>query len=159
MEAVDKKFFGIVSGGQTGADRGAIDAAIEMGVPYCGWCPAGRLAEDGVIPNYIKLTETNSTDYLLRTEVNVAFAGSVVVFTGGPLDGGSFRTVEFAKKQGKPYLWLDLNTAVNPAALTLQFLLQYPVRYLMVAGNRESKAPGLQRRVKEVMMSVFARLP
>jgi len=50
----------IVSGGQTGADRGALNAAIKSGLPYSGWCPKGRLAEDGTIPERYRLTETST---------------------------------------------------------------------------------------------------
>ena len=67
----------IISGGQTGADRGGLDAAIELEIPYGGWCPKGRLSEDGVIPNKYKLNEMPSKDYLKRTEQNVIDAEEV----------------------------------------------------------------------------------
>jgi hypothetical protein len=155
---VSGEFCGIVSGGQTGADRGGIDAAIEMGVSYCGWCPKGRRAEDGTIPEYIKLTESNSADYALRTEINVAFAAGVLVFTHGQLTGGSQLTHAIAMRLGRPRCWIDLSVPGEYAAALAQFVTDRNITYLMVAGNRESKAPGIYQAVRTIMVQVLARL-
>lgn len=151
-------FDGIVSGGQTGADRGGIEAAIEMDAHYCGWCPKGRRAEDGRIPEHMVLTESREEGYLLRTEINVAFASATVIFTYGKLTGGSKKTLEFITRQSKPYLWIDLTIAGEYAPVILQFIHDNQVSFLNVAGNRESKAPGIQQKVKTIMMQVLARL-
>lgn len=79
----------IVSGGQTGADRGGLDAAIELGIPHGGWCPKGRKSEDGVIPEKYLLKEMSSADYLKRTEQNVVDSDATVIFTYGQPTGGS----------------------------------------------------------------------
>lgn len=151
-------FAGIVSGGQTGADRGGIEAAIEMDAHYTGWCPKNRRAEDGYIPDHIVLIESRSEGYLLRTEINVAFAGATVIFTYGPLTGGSKKTLEFITRQSKPYMWIDLLNEGEYAPLILQFIHDNQVTFLNIAGNRESKAPGIQQKVKNIMMQVLARL-
>lgn len=98
----------IVSGGQTGADRGGLDAAIYCNMPYGGWCPKGRKAEDGVIPDKYHLQEHASADYLARTEANVVDSDATVIFTMGVLEGGSKKTAQFAKKHNKPCLHVDL---------------------------------------------------
>ena len=84
----------IISGGQTGADRGGLEAAIEYGIPHDGWCPKGRLAEDGVIPDKYELSEMASKSYLKRTEANVVDSDAIVIFAFGKLTGGSKRTAE-----------------------------------------------------------------
>lgn len=152
-------YFAIVSGGQTGADRGALEAALEMDAPYHGWLPKGRRAEDGKVSEvFDKLKETNNQGYVFRTEMNVADSGATVIFTYGPLTGGSLKTLEFIQRQKKPYLWIDLTIAGEYAPVILQFIQQHGIRELNVAGNRESKAPGIQQKVKTIMMQVLARL-
>ena len=79
----------IISGGQTGADRGGLDAAMDLGIEHGGWCPKGRRAEDGRIPDRYTLEETTSTDYTVRTEKNVEWADGTVVFTFGAPQGAA----------------------------------------------------------------------
>jgi hypothetical protein len=98
----------IVSGGQTGADRGGLDAAIELGIPHGGWCPKGRKAEDGAIPLTYDLTETGSADYRVRTEKNVLDSDATAIFTCGELSGGSKLTADLAEKHGKPWIHIDI---------------------------------------------------
>jgi hypothetical protein len=95
----------IISGGQTGADRASLDFAIENGFEHGGWCPKGRLAEDGPLADCYKLKETPSKDYRVRIEWNARDSDGTVVFTVGPkLSGGSLRTFLLPKKHGKPLL-------------------------------------------------------
>ena len=92
------KHFGvqrIISGGQTGADRGGLDAALRLNIPHGGYCPLGRKAEDGRIPDVYDLQEMDTDDYCIRTRRNVAFAHATVVFYYDVLDGGSLLTVKF----------------------------------------------------------------
>src|SRR5246127_3342882 len=97
----------IISGGQTGADRAALDLALEHNVPCGGWCPKGRKAEDGPIDSKYPLKETPSPPYLQRTEWNVRDSDATVLFSIEPtLTGGSLRTMEFAQKHGKPHVHL-----------------------------------------------------
>jgi hypothetical protein len=106
----------IVSGGQTGADRGGLDAAIQLGIPHGGWCPKGRKAEDGVIPAIYLLVETDSADYRIRTEKNVVDSDATAVFTSGELSGGSKLTADFAEMHGKPWRHIDLRATREGAA-------------------------------------------
>src|SRR5450759_2908555 len=98
----------IVSGGQTGADRGGLDAAIHCKIPHGGWCPQGRRAVDGVIPGKYLLQETASSDYLHRNEANVTDSDATLIFTIGKLSGGSLKTMEFAQKHKKPVLHINI---------------------------------------------------
>jgi len=148
----------IVSGGQTGADRGGLDAAIELGIPHGGWCPKGRKAEDGVIPAIYELNETNSADYRVRTERNVVDSDATVIFTCGPLDGGSLLTAQCAKKHGRAWLHLDLSG--RPYAESIEQFQSWldglgKGVVLNVAGQRESKSPGLQIQVREFLVEAL----
>ena len=88
----------IVSGGQTGVDRAALDVALKVGIPCGGWCPKGRKAEDGAIPDRYPLTETSSASYPVRTEKNVNDSDGTLILKVGPVTGGTARTVKAAKK-------------------------------------------------------------
>src|SRR5947209_4182665 len=108
----------IVFGGQTGADRAALDFAIEHGIPHGGWCPKGRKAEDGPIHERYKLQEHASGQYLNRTEQNVIDSDGTVIITIRPkLTGGSKRTAEFARKHQKPWLHIHGETPVASEVL------------------------------------------
>lgn len=142
----------IVSGGQTGADRAALDVAIRQGVAHGGWCPRGRRAEDGPIPARYGLTETPSEGYVQRTEWNVRDADGTVVLTLGPdVTGGSLETIAFAKRHGKPYLHLSRDWHPGAPGLLRRFVAAHGIRTLNVAGSRESKEPGLHRWAMEVL--------
>jgi len=135
----------IVSGGQAGVDRAALDAALALGVPCGGWCPKGRKAEDGPIPARYPLTETPSDDYAQRTEWNVRDSDGTLILTDGKLSGGSAQTVEIAKRVGKPYLVVELNGTEQPAAVRA-WVVARGITVLNVAGPRESKSPGIYER-------------
>src|SRR6476660_5622462 len=95
----------IISGGQTGADRAALDFAIDNGIPYGGWCPKGRLAEDGPLAQYYALQQTPTKAYPQRTEWNIRDSDGTILFTINPnLSGGSRKTYLLAKKHKKPLL-------------------------------------------------------
>ena len=157
----------IVSGGQTGADRGGLDAAIYCNVNHGGWAPQGKLAEDGNIPAKYQLQETASSGYLKRTEQNVVDSDATIIFTIGNLTGGSFRTMEFAQKHKKPVLHIDIGEYSRTE--TIHWILRWfkgdvtkptPPKncVLNVAGSRESKAPGIQEMVKAIMMDVLIKM-
>lgn len=130
----------IVSGGQTGVDRGALDAALAQGADCGGWCPVGRLAEDGVIPGRYPLAELAGGDYLARTRKNVEDSdGTVIIYFGCP-SGGTERTLEFCITLGRPYLLLDA-VEVPPAraaARIVGFVAALPGSRLNFAGPRAS---------------------
>jgi len=92
----------ILSGGQTGVDRAALDVALELGIPCGGWCPAGRRAEDGRIPAIYPVQETESRNYAVRTRRNVRDTDGTLVLVNGPVSGGTRLTVKCADDENKP---------------------------------------------------------
>ena len=133
----------IVSGGQTGADRAGLDWAIKHAIPYGGWCPKGRRAEDGTIPGQYKLQQTPSANYLPRTEWNVRDSDGTVIFSVGKrLSGNSFEVIEFAIKHRKPYLHLSAVFKDDAASELRQWMRENHIRVLNVAGPRASKEIG-----------------
>jgi len=146
--------FMLVSGGQTGADRAALDWALEHGIRHGGWCPKGRKTEDGVLPERYQLKETPAAVYLQRTEWNVRDSDASLVFTlDDRLDGGSKRTAAFADSLGKP--WLHVRPGVHPKYVA-RFLARHGVQVLNVAGKRESSAPGIGALVRQVLSQAIA---
>ncbi len=132
----------IVSGGQTGADRTALNWAMKNGIPYGGWCPKGRKAEDGPIDPRYGLEETPSADYFQRTGWNVRDSDGTVIFSvRKPLSGNSAETPEFAIKHRKPYLHLSAVFKDNAAQKLEKWIEENNIRVLNVAGPRASKEP------------------
>jgi hypothetical protein len=147
----------IVSGGQTGVDRAALDFAIENNIEHGGWCPLGRLAEDGTIPPCYHVSEIPNASYSERTERNVLDSDGTLIFARGlPLSEGTLFTEETAHKHGKPCLVLYELNGVEKAVRAVQaFLKENNIQALNVAGPRESQAPGLGRFVREVLGAVL----
>ena len=132
----------VVSGGQTGADRAALDWAIARGVAHGGWCPRGRRAEDGRIAEHYLLLETPSRDYEQRTRWNVRDSdGTLIVSRSGVLTGGSAYTARCAERLEQP--WLHVHPGADDAAAIREFLERHRIRTLNVAGPRESTDPGI----------------
>ena len=147
----------IISGAQTGADRGGIDAAIECGVEYGGWLPKGRMAEDGKVPaRYDAMVEMTRGGYPKRTEANVVDSGGTVVFSYGKLTGGSALTRRLCKKHGKPFLYVDLGKDPDPVYLLSDWVTEWDIKILNVAGSRESKHPGIHDQVMGIIKGLFA---
>ena len=132
----------IVSGGQSGVDRGALDAAITLGITHGGWCPRGRLAEDGPIPEQYRLTETDSPEYAVRTERNVVDSDATLILYRDQLRGGTELTRQLARKHGKPCLPVDLNDPPDVREVS-DWLNAHEPEVLNVAGPRESQSPGI----------------
>jgi hypothetical protein len=143
----------IISGGQTGADRAALDWAIKRGKAHGGWCPKGRKAEDGTIDWRYNLVETPSEDYSQRTEWNVRDSDGTAVFTiRRELLGGSLLTVELAEKYNKPVIHLRQEDEQTNHALELRsFIKEFGISILNVAGPRESYEPGVYWFVSRVL--------
>ena len=143
----------IISGGQTGADRAALDFAIQRGIPHGGWCPRGRLAEDGVIPAPYQVSETPSPDYAQRTEWNVRDSDGTVIFSlAAYLTGGSEYTAQMALRHQKPSLHLSCERDGETAGGKLiGFLSQWGIKVLNVAGPRESEEPEVAGFVRETL--------
>ncbi|HPA16414.1 MAG TPA: putative molybdenum carrier protein [Verrucomicrobiae bacterium] len=148
----------LVSGGQTGADRAALDAAIARGLPHGGWCPKGRRAEDGVIPGRYALEETPAREYLQRTEWNVRDSDGTVVFTlGVRAQGGALQTLQIAQRLGRPLLHLAKDGGGDVAQILQDFVGRHCVRVLNVAGSRESEEPGIGAWVAAVLEGALVR--
>ncbi|MBD2520552.1 putative molybdenum carrier protein [Nostoc sp. FACHB-973] len=140
----------IVSGGQTGADRAALDGAIAHQVPHGGWCPRGRKAEDGVINPRYNLTETPSDEYSQRTEWNVCDSDGTVIFSiAQKLFAGTLLTAQLAQKYQKHCIHICKElTHINPVSELLLFILNYKIVTLNVAGTRASDEPDVYQFVK-----------
>jgi hypothetical protein len=152
----------IISGGQTGADQGALAACMQLGFPHGGWIPKGRRTEKGKVPARYRMRQHWSRHYPPRTEKNVMDSDGTVIFTYGKPDGGSLLTITFAKQHGKPCLKVDLD---RPQDVVVAKVIRWLNRrlpdngILNVAGSRRSKAPGIHRAVKRVILAVLLPMP
>ena len=99
----------IISGGQTGADRAALDIALKFNIPHGGWIPKGRITEDGPLPSKYKLQEMPTTSYPARTEKNVIDSDGTLIFSRGKPTGGTDYTRKIVLKHNKQILHIDLN--------------------------------------------------
>jgi hypothetical protein len=144
----------IISGGQTGVDRGALDAAIQLELPHGGWCPHGRLAEDGPIPDRYQLRETDSAEYTVRTEQNVLEADATLILCRGRPRGGTELTFRLARQHGRPHRVVDLDASPD-AAETRRWLTELGVETLNVAGPRASQSPGIAAIATEFLIRVL----
>ena len=136
----------IVSGGQTGVDRAALDWALASGVPCGGWCPLGRWAEDGPIDVRYPLRETPGADPAQRTEWNIRDSdGTLIVTLARRMSGGTLLTAGLARRLARPLLHLAKadSPAAEQAESLRQFIGQHEIRVLNVAGPRESGEPGV----------------
>ncbi len=158
------KLTAIVSGGQAGADRGALQAAIDLGLGWGGWSPAGWRSEDGEIPAVYRerMKCTTSSDYGMRTRLNVQDSDGTLLISFDPeISGGSAFTEKTVKSQRKPYLHLvlpDRGNAELPAEVragVLEWISDCRISVLNVAGPRESKAPGIQEAVRDTLVWIF----
>ena len=132
----------IISGGQTGVDRAALDVALELGILIGGWCPQGRRAEDGRIPRRYPLRETPSSRYGQRTAWNVRDSDATLILTVGPLTRGTAFTHKLTHTYSRPVYVVDLaeTRAVSPVR---RWLAKHKVRTLNIAGPRVSTVAGI----------------
>lgn len=145
----------IVSGGQTGVDRAALDAAKELGLERGGWCPKGRLAEDGAIPDDYPLRESATTDYAERTELNVRDSDGTLVLTVGPLMGGTAYTIECAQRLRKPFYVIDLSQNFSPDQVK-HWLQEQDIAILNVAGPRRSQSAACYALSHQFLLRLLA---
>lgn len=146
----------LISGGQTGVDRGALDAALDKGWPCGGTCPEGRLDECGRIPERYPLTEADSPRWDVRTRINVADADATLILVQDlPLSGGTRLTARIAEEMGKPSL--VMNAPWDVGAIH-EWLVSVDPDVLNVAGPRESGAPGIGRAAKSLVLDLLRRL-
>ena len=149
----------IISGGQTGADRAALDFAIKHNIPHGGWVPKGRQAEDGRIPDSYQLQEIPTDSHRARTEQNVIDSDGTVIISHGKLTGksGSAYTARMAKKHRRPQLHLDMTKlTVDEAAQKLRgWIADKRITVLNVAGPRRSKDPPICDATLELLQATF----
>ena len=147
----------IVSGAQTGVDRAALDAALESGVEVGGWCPEGRLAEDGIVPEKYPVKELPNSGYSKRTKRNVIDSdGTVIIYFAYP-SGGTEQTIAFCIEEKKPYVLIDAEElTVDRASGKIQaFIDQYSIIILNVAGPRASGESRAYEYARKVILSVL----
>ena len=135
-------------------DRAALDVAFELQIPCGGWCPKGRLAEDGVIPDKYPLRETKSELYEERTRKNIVNSDGTSILVRGHPAGGTAYTIEVALTLGKPLWIVDLSQAFSLDDL-VDWLERNSITVLNVAGPRESGAPGIYEEAKKILFQIL----
>ena len=150
----------IISGGQTGADRAAVDIAIAFGIDRGGWVPKGRKTEKGRLPARYKLREMPTAEYPKRTEQNVIDSDGTLIVSHGELAGGSDFTRQMAEKHGKPWMHVDASKISLEAAVELikAWLSGSQVKILNVAGPRASKDPKIYETTEKLLTRLIQSL-
>jgi len=147
----------IISGGQTGADRAALDFAINNDIPHGGWVPRGRKAEDGIIPDHYEVKEAPTSEYSRRTELNVIDSDGTLILSHGALSGGSALTEKLAQKHGKPCLHINLNlrTEFQATVDITHWITQSGIEILNIAGARASNDPKIYGAALNILEAVL----
>jgi hypothetical protein len=140
----------LVSGGQTGVDRAALDVALDLGLDCGGWCPRGRAAEDGPIASRYPLRETPGAHPSQRTTWNVRDSQATLALVRGEPVGGTALALAHAKILGRPTLLIDLSVRPDPEAIQA-WIANQGVQSLNVAGPRESQARGVYRQARSLL--------
>jgi len=147
----------IISGGQTGADRAALDVAIKVGIPHGGWIPKGRKTEDGVLPDKYQLQEMSTTSYSKRTEQNVLDSEGTLIVSHGKLNGGSALTRKLAGKHKRPCIHIDIDRlSIADAVETIkEWIAHNAIHILNVAGPRASKDPDIYNSTTKILETML----
>jgi hypothetical protein len=145
----------IVSGGQTGVDRAGLDVALALRIPCGGWCPKGRLAENGAIPAGYPLRETPSEGYEQRTEWNVRDSDGTLVLNMGKLSSGTLYTVQKAKALKKPFTVVQVDQEIDCDVIS-RWLEEHDIQILNIAGPRLSKYPDIYLETKKLLMELLS---
>ena len=140
----------LISGGQTGVDRAALQVALDLGIPCGGWCPRGRRAEDGRIPAKFPLRESTSRNYAVRTRLNVLESDGTLILSRGKLTGGTALTESIARQNQKPCLVIDLMAELDAHPVE-EWIAENRIRTLNVAGPRESQQAGIFNQACEYL--------
>jgi len=147
----------IISGGQTGVDRAALDFAIERHFDYGGFCPKGRRAEDGAIPLHYNLAETRTVDYAERTEKNVDAADGTLILHRGGLSSGTQFTADLCHDKEKPLFLIDLDDPTDRTAAFRAWVKKNHIKTLNIAGPRESQRPGISAQAAFLLRQLLER--
>ena len=148
----------IISGGQTGVDRAALDVAFELGIPCGGWCPRGRRSEDGKIPDHYPLQEASSSEYPVRTQLNVEDSDGTLILSWNSPMGGTALTIKLAKRLKKTYLLIDLSREAHPQKFR-EWVENNQIRVLNIAGPREGESPGIHDRAMAFLREALKIIP
>ena len=144
----------IISGGQTGVDRAALDFALKHNIPCGGWCPKDRLAEDGRIPEKYPLNETTTSKYNERTEKNISDSDATLILYSNSLDHGTKLTMDLCSDYNKPLLVIDLENSVLTDRL-INWIQNQQINILNIAGPRESNSPGIYDKSLKLLELIF----
>lgn len=145
----------IISGGQTGVDRAALDVATELGIPIGGWCPKGRRAEDGPISAKYPLKETPHEDDAQRTEWNVRDSDGTLIISPVSITGGTALTRDYTRKYGRPCLLIRLKGTKNDATRFKQWVQKNKIATLNVAGPRETDPPKIYPKARMILRQLI----
>ncbi len=147
----------VVSGGQTGVDRAALDVCRDLGIPTGGWCPRGRRAEDGRIPAIYELKEATSPNYEVRTEWNVRDSDASLVISSIRPTGGTLATLQFAERHSRPFLLINPKVHGAPERV-LRWLDTVSPVVLNVAGPRQSEVASAYQEALELLYAVLTHV-
>ncbi|MEK7628678.1 MAG: putative molybdenum carrier protein [Patescibacteria group bacterium] len=147
----------IISGGQTGVDRAALNFAIKSSIDHGGYCPKGRRSESGRISDKYDLTETSSSDYRMRNAMNVSHSDGTLIITRGTPSGGTRLTIENCRVRSKPWFVVDVQHKLKVQEF-FDWVQTHNIRTLNVAGPRESKQSGIAKETKQALTELFAAL-
>lgn len=141
------------SGGQTGIDRAALDAAMQLGLKHGGYVPKGRLSEDGPVPDkYTGLRECNSVEYPVRTELNIRDTDATLLMTTARKSRGTELTRRLAQRIRKPLLVISVSNPPDPKKFW-EWITANRITKLNVAGPRESKNPGIHDQGLKILLA------
>ena len=146
----------IISGGQTGVDRAALDVALELNLECGGFCPKGRRSEDGVIPEKYPLTETATAEYSERTELNVKTSDGTLILIDKHADKGTELTNDLCKVYRKPYVIVDVSANFRHENI-LQWITKNNIYVLNIAGSRESSSPGIYQKANAFLRALLQK--
>ncbi|MBC8319381.1 MAG: putative molybdenum carrier protein [Bacteroidetes bacterium] len=146
----------IISGGQSGVDRAALDFALENNILCGGWCPLGRLAEDGIISNNYPLKETTTSNYEERTNLNVRDSDGTIIIYKNEMDKGTLLTREIAQYINKHLIVINLSVYQSFDQIKLKnWITQNKISVLNIAGPRESFNPGIYKLAHRFLLALL----
>lgn len=143
----------IISGGQSGVDRSALDFSLQFNIDCSGWCPKGRMAEDGIIPIKYPLIETKETEPIYRTIKNIEASDGTLIIYRKNLDKGSHQTLDYAQKIEVPVLLFDLSKLTSVDEIQ-NWIISNQINILNIAGSRESNSPGIYHETFDFLKKI-----